>query len=583
MRICSRAMAISSAVGGRSPSSAAGRQPAAAGRRRTERRRRRRPTEPSARQHAGPDDQRPGVAGLRRERLDRSGGRLGHRLREGDGLQGQADQIFGTSDEAYTPLLDEPGAVRRHLRVGRREPAARPRRLRPAGQPRPVQELRRTSSRRSRTSRTTRSTASHYGVPHGRGSNLLMWRTDKVTPAPTSWAQMFDPANGYKVSDLRRADLHRRRRRRPDEDQARPRHQEPVRARRHPVRTPPSTCSSSRSRPSPSTGPTTLKQMDDFRAGNSNVGTTWQIITNLLQAENPPVTVDVIKPTEGATGWSDTWMINSKTKNLDCAYAFIDYLVSPEINAKIAEWFGEAPGNSQVVRADRRPEPLRHLPRRRRRVLEGRLVLADARGRLRRRPDGREVQGLRRLDQGLDRDQGLTRPEPAMSDGPGSARRIPGRPCRSDRDDRHRPDPHRRTTSAPVRRRGVAAPPSAVAAGPASWPCRSAWLGVVYLGLARRPVPQRVLVDATRSPASSSASSRSTTSSSWPRPRSTASSPCGRVGMAALVTADLRRRRLPDRLLHGPGRVAAHARASSSSPSSCRSGRATSSRPTRGA
>ena len=24
----------------------------------------------------------------------------------------------------------------------------------------------------------------HYGVPHGRGSNLLMWRTDQVTPAP---------------------------------------------------------------------------------------------------------------------------------------------------------------------------------------------------------------------------------------------------------------------------------------------------------------------------------------------------------------------------------------------------------------
>ena len=26
----------------------------------------------------------------------------------------------------------------------------------------------------------------HYGIPHGRGSNLLMWRTDKVSPDPTS-------------------------------------------------------------------------------------------------------------------------------------------------------------------------------------------------------------------------------------------------------------------------------------------------------------------------------------------------------------------------------------------------------------
>jgi len=37
-----------------------------------------------------------------------------------------------------------------------------------------------------------------YGVPHGRGSNLLMWRTDQVTPAPTSWAQMFDPATATR-------------------------------------------------------------------------------------------------------------------------------------------------------------------------------------------------------------------------------------------------------------------------------------------------------------------------------------------------------------------------------------------------
>ena len=39
-----------------------------------------------------------------------------------------------------------------------------------------------------------------------------------------------------------------------------------------------------------------LKQMDDFRSGDANVGTTWQIITNLLKAEKPPVPVEVIKP-----------------------------------------------------------------------------------------------------------------------------------------------------------------------------------------------------------------------------------------------------------------------------------------------
>ena len=34
----------------------------------------------------------------------------------------------------------------------------------------------------------------HYGVSHGWGGNTLMWRTDLVTPAPTSWDVTFDPA-----------------------------------------------------------------------------------------------------------------------------------------------------------------------------------------------------------------------------------------------------------------------------------------------------------------------------------------------------------------------------------------------------
>ena len=31
-----------------------------------------------------------------------------------------------------------------------------------------------------------------YGIPHGRGANLLMWRSDKVKDAPDSWGAVFD-------------------------------------------------------------------------------------------------------------------------------------------------------------------------------------------------------------------------------------------------------------------------------------------------------------------------------------------------------------------------------------------------------
>jgi len=40
----------------------------------------------------------------------------------------------------------------------------------------------------------------HYGIPHGRGANLLMWRTDHVHPGPLSWSVILDPtqAANYK-------------------------------------------------------------------------------------------------------------------------------------------------------------------------------------------------------------------------------------------------------------------------------------------------------------------------------------------------------------------------------------------------
>ncbi len=77
------------------------------------------------------------------------------------------------------------------------------------------------------------------------------------------------------------------------------------------------------------------------------LGTTWQVIANVLQGSDPAVPVEVTLPAEGATGWSDTWMINSKTQNPNCAYKFVNHITSAPINIQIAEYFGEAPGNSK--------------------------------------------------------------------------------------------------------------------------------------------------------------------------------------------------------------------------------------------
>ena len=36
-----------------------------------------------------------------------------------------------------------------------------------------------------------------YGIPHGWGANVLMWNSDVVKPAPTSWSVVFDSMSKY--------------------------------------------------------------------------------------------------------------------------------------------------------------------------------------------------------------------------------------------------------------------------------------------------------------------------------------------------------------------------------------------------
>jgi putative spermidine/putrescine transport system substrate-binding protein len=89
-------------------------------------------------------------------------------------------------------------------------------------------------------------------------------------------------------------------------------------------------------------------EMDAFRNGDSVLGHTWQIVTNYLKAEDPPVAVEVTKPKEGATGWSDTWMVAKDSPNVNCAYLWMNHITSPEVQAQLTEFWGEAPANAKA-------------------------------------------------------------------------------------------------------------------------------------------------------------------------------------------------------------------------------------------
>jgi putative spermidine/putrescine transport system substrate-binding protein len=80
--------------------------------------------------------------------------------------------------------------------------------------------------------------------------------------------------------------------------------------------------------------------------------TSWQVIVNGLD----PAVVGSTKAKEGATGWSDTWMIAKDTPNVNCSYKWLDWIASPKINAQAAEWFGEAPANSKACELTADPD-----------------------------------------------------------------------------------------------------------------------------------------------------------------------------------------------------------------------------------
>ena len=189
----------------------------------------------------------------------------------------------------------------------------------------------------------------HYGVSHGWGGNTLMWRTDLVSPAPTSWDVTFDPAKmeAYKGKItaydgsiyLADAALYLK-------------GHSPDLGITDPYEL---------TQPQFDAAVNLLKaqhafigkywaaytdEIDNFTSGATVVGTTWPYQTNTLKAAGVKVAATV--PTEGMTGWADTWMLASKAKHPNCMYKWMAWMVTPHVQTQVAEYFGEAPANPKA-------------------------------------------------------------------------------------------------------------------------------------------------------------------------------------------------------------------------------------------
>ncbi|WP_375389866.1 ABC transporter substrate-binding protein [uncultured Amnibacterium sp.] len=187
-----------------------------------------------------------------------------------------------------------------------------------------------------------------YGIPHGWGANVLMYNTDVVKDAPTSWGAVFEGSSKYAGK---------------------------VTAYDSPIYIADAALYLMSTKPElgiKDPYSLTEKQLDAavdllkaqnadigeywadytkevqaFDSGTSVIGTTWQVIANLVEADEK-APIKTVLPTEGATGWSDTWMISSKAKHPSCMYRWMDWITSAKTNAQVAEWFGEAPAQTKA-------------------------------------------------------------------------------------------------------------------------------------------------------------------------------------------------------------------------------------------
>jgi putative spermidine/putrescine transport system substrate-binding protein len=185
----------------------------------------------------------------------------------------------------------------------------------------------------------------HYGISLQWGPNILLYNTQKVKPAPTSWSSIYTPTYKGKITV-------------PDN---------PIQiadAALYLMKTQPSLGIKDPYELNSAQFAATLallkkqkplikrywpsggQEINDFKNGNVVIGAAWPYQLSQLLAAKAPVK-DVI-PKEGATGWLDTWMVSAHSKNLDCAYKWLAYISTPKVQAMQATNYGETPVNSKA-------------------------------------------------------------------------------------------------------------------------------------------------------------------------------------------------------------------------------------------
>jgi putative spermidine/putrescine transport system substrate-binding protein len=185
----------------------------------------------------------------------------------------------------------------------------------------------------------------HYGVPYMYGVNFLMFNPDEVSPAPTSWDVTFEANSPYagKVTgydgpifiadaamylkthqpDLGITDPYELTQQQLDAAAALLKQQKALISNYWSVYT---------------------DEISGFENGSMVVGTAWPINLSTIELD-AKIKIDSVIPSEGVTGWADTWMMSSHAQHPNCMYKWMQYTMRPEVQAQVGLWYGAAGSN----------------------------------------------------------------------------------------------------------------------------------------------------------------------------------------------------------------------------------------------
>jgi len=183
-----------------------------------------------------------------------------------------------------------------------------------------------------------------YGTPYMYGPNFLMYNTEEVSPAPTSWDVTFETDSPYagKVtaydSPIFIADAamylmaHQ-----PDLGIT-----DPYELTQEQFDAAVDLLKQQKADLVSAYWALYTEEIDGFVDGSMVVGTAWPV--NLTYTKADAHTAAVI-PSEGVTGWADTWMISANAPNPNCMLKWMDHTLQPDVQAEVGIYYGAAGSN----------------------------------------------------------------------------------------------------------------------------------------------------------------------------------------------------------------------------------------------